>query len=164
MNRFGVSAPRARPQKTGVPQRRDSRHQLEWIAQGFTAVSFWTAPDRSSSGLEDRFRFWPMVRTGNGPIESEACPAIASERRRMFSRNSPPPPRLWRGRPCPSCQAKSSRSSRPEDARRKEKTFRKGMLFSVDRPGLIGVSRFHLVFGLKINLHNKLTNTPNTTQ
>jgi hypothetical protein len=38
--------------------------QFEWIAQGFTVVSFWTAPNRplainrsSSSGLEDRLRF-----------------------------------------------------------------------------------------------------------
>ncbi|HEY5505111.1 MAG TPA: hypothetical protein VIK28_08125, partial [Sedimentisphaerales bacterium] len=69
---FGVSAPRARPQKTGVPQRRDSRHQLEWIAQGFTAVSFWTALRRWIAGLEDRLRCQghrPSALTG--PIESE---------------------------------------------------------------------------------------------
>jgi hypothetical protein len=51
------------------------------------------------------------------------------------------PNRCLAGLPCPSCQAKLSRSTRSEDARRKEKTFRKGMLFSVDSPGLIGVRR-----------------------
>jgi hypothetical protein len=44
---------------------------FEWIAQGFTAVSFWTAPWRLITGLEDRFRFWLMAGTGNGPIESQ---------------------------------------------------------------------------------------------
>jgi hypothetical protein len=44
---------------------------FEWIAQGFTAMSFWTVRRRSIAALEDRFRFWPRVRTGNGPIESE---------------------------------------------------------------------------------------------
>jgi hypothetical protein len=29
---------------------------FEWIAQGFTAVSFWTAPWRLITGLEDRLR------------------------------------------------------------------------------------------------------------
>jgi hypothetical protein len=33
---------------------------------------------KSFTGLEDCCWFWPKVRTGNGPIESEqACPAVA---------------------------------------------------------------------------------------
>jgi hypothetical protein len=45
---------------------------FEWIAQGFTAVSFWTAPWRLITGLEDRLR--RQVRGHNaltGPMESE---------------------------------------------------------------------------------------------
>lgn len=35
---------------------RGSRLHFEWIALGFTARSFWTAPNPSSSGLESRPR------------------------------------------------------------------------------------------------------------
>ena len=45
---------------------------FEWIAQGFTVVSFWTAPWRLITGLEDRLRC--QVRGHNtlaGPMESE---------------------------------------------------------------------------------------------
>ena len=45
---------------------------FEWIAQGFTVVSFWTAPWRLITGLEDRLR--RQVRGHNaltGPMESE---------------------------------------------------------------------------------------------
>ena len=46
--------------------------QLEWIAQGFTAVSFWTAPWRSITELEDRLRCQVQGHiTLTGPIESE---------------------------------------------------------------------------------------------
>jgi hypothetical protein len=44
---------------------------FEWIVQGFTALSFWIAPNRSSSGLEDRL--WCQGRgpnTRTGPMES----------------------------------------------------------------------------------------------
>jgi len=54
-------------------ERSGSRHQLEWIAQGFTAVSFWTAPWRSITGLEDRFRFWPMSGLGTARLSPNRC-------------------------------------------------------------------------------------------
>ena len=60
-------------------ERSGSRHQLEWIAQGFTVVSFWTALNRLardsselSSGLEDRLRCQVQGHnTLTGPIESQ---------------------------------------------------------------------------------------------
>ena len=45
---------------------------IEWIAPGYTAVSFWTAPNRLSWGLEDRSRCKVQTHTTlAGPIESE---------------------------------------------------------------------------------------------
>ena len=103
---FGVSAPRACPQKTGAwssaMNDRAAVIQFEWIAQGFTAVSFWTAPWRSITGLEDRFRFWPMSGLGTARLSPNRCLA---------------------GLPCPSCQKKLSRSSRSEDANTEKKSF-----------------------------------------
>jgi hypothetical protein len=71
MKSFGASAPDARPPKTGAPLRRGSRRSFEWIACGYTALSFWTATNRSSSRLEDRLWLRPMAPALTGPTESE---------------------------------------------------------------------------------------------
>ena len=73
---FGASAPKARPQKTGLArpagngQRSESRLQFEWIAPGLTAVCFWTAPRRWIAELEGRMGFGSR-RTLPRPIESQ---------------------------------------------------------------------------------------------
>jgi hypothetical protein len=73
---FGASAPEARPQKTGPARpsgngrRSGSRLQIEWIAPGLTAESFWTVRRRLIAALEG------PVRSGSrqalpDPIESK---------------------------------------------------------------------------------------------
>ena len=47
---LGDSAPTARPQKTGAQV--GSRLQLEWLADGCTAVCFWTGRRRLIASLE----------------------------------------------------------------------------------------------------------------
>jgi hypothetical protein len=53
----GTSAKNWSPDPLGAAVR-----QLEWIAQGFTAMSFWVAPNRMNSGLESWLRC-----QGHGP-------------------------------------------------------------------------------------------------
>jgi hypothetical protein len=64
---FGVSAPMARPQKTGAAHRPATAGQaaavlqFEWIAPGYTARSFWNASRRWIAALEglSKFRLGP---------------------------------------------------------------------------------------------------------
>ena len=59
-NNFGDSAPTARPQKTGAPV--GSRLRFEWIADGCTALCFWTGTRRLIASLESGLWFslsWP---------------------------------------------------------------------------------------------------------
>ena len=57
---FGDSAPTARPQKTGTPV--GSRLRFEWIAGGFTVMSFWTGTRRWIASLESKLRFGLRTR------------------------------------------------------------------------------------------------------
>lgn len=59
--------------KTGAPTRIGAAaFRFEWIAAGFTAVCFWTAPSHLVSGLEGPVRFRARPGLHTGPIESES--------------------------------------------------------------------------------------------
>jgi hypothetical protein len=64
------------------------------------------------------------LQIANGALPPAACRRRKSEPARDLSELT-------------SAILKSSRSSHPEDARRKEKTFRPQLLFSIDRSGLL---------------------------
>lgn len=64
------------PQKTGTLnswQQEDecSRLQLEWIANGFTDVRFWTVSRRLIGTLESLSRLWIYSTALTGSIESK---------------------------------------------------------------------------------------------
>ena len=67
---FGASAPMACPQKTGAPQQR-SRLQLEWIANGFTDVCFWTVLRHMIVALESLSRLSIYSTAPTDSIESK---------------------------------------------------------------------------------------------
>jgi hypothetical protein len=73
--RFGASAPGARPQKTGartsLEEHRAAVISFEWIAQGCTEKSFWTAPWSRLGGNDGAGRPVAARMAAAGPTESQ---------------------------------------------------------------------------------------------
>ena len=155
-NRFWSLRPRGTSAKNWnsncLGEHRAAVLAFEWIAQGFTEESFWTAPWRLITGLEDRLRC--QVRGHNTlacPSSPNRClaggPAVANTLARQASLRA----------------AKRNQVGIPvlRTRKRKKETFRQGCFFSVDPPGLIGVGSTIINLTLAKTLGSHLSaNTP----